>query len=585
MNDIRNLLKLAARRIELSTYLQCAHIVAVVAAIVALLLMAFDRAFAQSFMPWVWVAPAMVILTGGVAAILWARKRASEAQVALAVDERLDLREKLTTALHCQGRDDPFAQAAMEDGVKAARDARSREQVRRQFKVAPPGGWWFTPLIVLVTIMVSLLSPLDVFSREQPSNETIEQARLDVQQTVEVLVQDLKKSSELKTELSDILDDLEGVGSQPDPKMSPEDLKREAIKKVTDLNRKLEDILRGEKAKTNAAVQDALNELKPPTEGPAKDLAEAMTKGDFDSAKKALEEMLKQLEEGKLNDEQKQQLAQQMQNLAQQLQQMAQQQQQLKDALQQAGLDPNLANNPQALQQELQNNQNLNDEQKQQLQQMAQAQQQAQQACQNMGQACQQMAQGLQGMLGQMGQNGQQMADQFGQGGQQLMDQLNQMEGMQQMLQEAQAAMNMCQGQCQGLGQGLALQQAMMQGGMGQRGQGAGGKAPIAKTPFGAKMVKAPVKTTDGEIVMKMLVDGPQRVGESTQKITQVTLHEISDAYDQAIVDDELPRKYDEAMLHYFGELEKRVQAQTVSDAGAAPVSGESPEGDSSGQD
>lgn len=581
MNDIRNLLKLAARRIELSTYLQCAHIVAVVAAIVALILMALDRAFAESFMPWVWAGPALVVLTGGIAAILWARKRASVPQVALAVDERLELREKLTTALHCEGRDDPFAQAAMEDGVRTARDARTREMVRRKFKITPPSGWWFSPLVVLVTIMISLLNPMDMFSKDAVVVDNFEQTKLEIKQTVELMVQDLKKSSELKSELSDILDDLEGIGSKPDPKMSHEDMKREAIKKVTDLNRKLEDILRGEKAMTNAAVKDALSEMKPPTEGPAKDLAEAMQKGDFDSAKKALEEMMQKINEGKLDDEQKEQLAKQLENMAQQLQQMANQQQQLRDELQKAGLDPNLANNPQALQQELQNNKNLNEEQKQQLQQQAQAQQQAQQACQNMGQAAQQMAQAMQGMAGQMGQNGQQGMDQLGQAGQQMMDQLNQMEGMQQLMQEAQAALNMAQGQCQGLGQNMGMQQ-MAQGGMGQRGQGAGGKAPIARTPFATKSVKAPVKTTDGEIIMKMLVDGPQRVGHSTQQITQVKLHEISDAYDQALVEDELPRKYDETMMHYFGELEKRVQGKQLPSEAAPATSEPAPADDAS---
>ena len=43
----------------------------------------------------------------------------------------------------------------------------------------------------------------------------------------------------------------------------------------------------------------------------------------------------------------------------------------MEDALKQAGMDPNLANNPQALKQALQDNKNLTPQQKKQLQQMA----------------------------------------------------------------------------------------------------------------------------------------------------------------------------------------------------------------------
>lgn len=579
MHDIRELLKKAARRIELSTYLECAHWTAIIAAALALALMVADRAFATSFMPWFWVAPGLVVLVLGIAAIAWSRRRRTEVQVALAVDERLDLREKLTTALYCEGRDDPFAQAAVEDGVHVARDPRTKEHLRRRFGITAPRGWWFSPLLLLVTLMISLLSPLDLFSRDVEQSAAADQARLEVNQQVQVLVQDLQQTSQLKSELSGVLDDLQGGGSSPDPRATPEELRRDAIKKMTDLNRKLEEILSGEKGKTAAMVEDAMSQLKPPTEGPAKELAEAMAAGDFDAAKKAMQDLMDKIQAGELDEQQKKQLAEQMQNLADQLNAMAQQQDQLREALKQAGMDPNLANNPQALQQQLQNNQNLNDEQKQQLQQMAQAQQQAQKMCQGLGQACQQMAQGMQG-AGQMGQ--------LTQAGQQMMNQLNDMEAMQQLLQEAQAAMNMCQGQCQGIGQGLSMQQAMQQwqqgGAFGNRGQGAGGKAPRARTPAGFKNVKAPVKTTEGDIIARQLVEGPQRVGESTQPITQVALREISDGYDDATIEDELPRKYEEPMKHYFGELEKQVQAQHVEsltpDAENAPAepSEESPE-------
>ena len=114
------------------------HLVAIVLASVALLLMLIDRLPAEAFMPWTWAVPVMAVIGLGVAAILWSRRRLTELHVATEVDDRLQLRERLSTALHCRHRDDPFALAAVEDAVTTARDRRNHERVRRQFKVAPP---------------------------------------------------------------------------------------------------------------------------------------------------------------------------------------------------------------------------------------------------------------------------------------------------------------------------------------------------------------------------------------------------------------------------------------------------------------
>jgi len=589
MNDIRELLKLAARRIEFSEFLRCAHTVAIVGASIALVLMVLDRMGESAFVPWLWIAPALAAGVLGIAVVLWRGRRRDELQVALAVDDRLDLREKLTTALHCHGREDPFAQAAVEDGVQAARDKRVREQARRQFRVQPPAAWWISPLIVFCVVMVSFLGQMNLFEPDQHQQADLQQASEEVDKSVKLIVEDLKQTTQLKSELSKELENLEGAGTTPREDMSPEELRREAIKKVTDLNRKLEEILSGEKGKTTRTVEQTMNQLKPPNDGPGKELGEALKKGDFKAAQQAVQDLMNKLNNGELDEQQKQKLAEQMEDIAQQLKELAEKKQQLKDALKKAGMDPQLANNPQALQQQIQQNQNLNEEQKQQLQQQAQAQQAAQQMCQGMGQACQNMAQALGGQLGQMGQGGQN-AQQMAAAGQQMMQQLGEMEAMQQLLKEAQAAANACQGQAQGMGQGLAMQQATKKwgqgGAFGNSGQGAGGKAPIAPTPSGTRTVKAPVKTTEGEIIFRTLVDGPQHVGESTKTIDQVALREVSDAYDQAVDEDELPRKYDDAMLHYFGEVERQVRARTVeSDGDSGGSTGESSGGSAQSAD
>lgn len=552
MNEIRALLGLARRRLEAGSFLHALHAAMIAAACLALVLIIADRSAAEAFVPWTWVGPALALIAIGAAAIIWSRRRTTEHRVALLVDERLDLREKLSTALHCHGRDDAFARAAVEDAVVAARDPRNHERIARHFRLQSPRGWWISPLLVLAAIMVSFLSFHDLFARDAANDPAVTEAKLEAKTSVEAVVKQIQQSPMLSKELGD-LGELSKEGTDPNALKQPEAAKRDAIKKITDLNKKLDDILSGEKGKTVENLEKALSQLRT-EEGPAKELSEALAKGDFQAAQDALKQMMDKLQAGQMSEEDKQKLAEQLQKMAEQLEKLAQQQQQLENALKQAGLDPNLAGNPQALQQAIQNAQNLNDQQKQQLQQLAAAQQAAAQMCQGLGQACQQMAQCVGG--GQMGQ--------VGQAGQGMAGQLSQMEAMQQLLMEAQAAAGACQGQCNGLGRGLTMQQALAQwtqgGAFGGPGIGRGGKAPIAPTPSGTKAEKANVNTVEGDVIAKMLFDGPQVRGESQAKLASV-VEEARRGFDEALAEDQLPRMYHEAHQHYFGELEKLTKA------------------------
>lgn len=553
MNDIRDLLKLAARRLELQSFVGKLHVVALFTACVALVLMMFDSAPAVRFVPWVWAGPALALVTLGIAMIFWMRRRSTELHVAVEVDERLELREKLSTALLCEGRDDVFARAAIEDAVAAARDPRSREVVKRRFAIQPPRGWWLSPAILLAVLALSFVPSLNLFATDAEQTADITQTRNDVKESLDAVVKVIAEKPELTKELDALVGELSKEGTDPNALKSTNDLKRDAIKKLTSLEKKLDDILNGEKSKTSEALKDKLNQLKSPESGPAKELADALAKGDFNAAQQAIKEMQEKIAKGELNGEQKKQLAEQLDNIGKQLDQLAKQQQQLEQALQQAGMDPKLAQNPQALQQALQQNQNLNQQQKQMIQQMAQAQQQAAQMCQGMGKACQQMAQAA-----QQGQAGQ-----LGQAGQQMMNQLNDAEALQQLLQQAQAAANACKGQCQGLGQNMGMGQCAGEKdgmGMGNRGRGAGGKAPISPTPSGSKVEKANIKTVEGDVIAKQLFEGPQIRGESKAKLLTVVA-EASKGFEEGLDEDQLPRQYHEAHQHYFGELEKLTKA------------------------
>jgi hypothetical protein len=554
MNEIRHVLKQAARRMELARFLIHLHAAVLAAAVVALALILADRSTLAPFVPWVWVIPALIgaSLVGAMA--LWMRGRSTELHVALAVDERLDLREKLSTALHCRSREDVFAQAAIDDAVRTARDPRTRERVQRLFAVAPPRGWWAGPMVTLAALLAAQLPQMDLFSPEERQEQTqLIAAQKEAEQTLEVIVNDIKEQSELSQELEQALGELTDEPLSGSELKTPEEIKRDALKKVDTLNRRLEEILEGEKGATAQALDQALKQLKSPADGPAKELSDSLKAGDFKGAQEALQKLMQEMKDGKLDDAQMQQAAQQMQDLARQLEELAKQQQALEDALKQAGMDPRLAQNMQALQQAIANNQNLNQEQQQQLQQMARAQQAANQQCQGLGQMAQQMAQAM--------QNGQQQQGQ--QAGQQMGQMISQMEAMQQMLQQAQAAANKCQGQCQKLGQGMGQQQSQMAGGaFGNRGQGAGGQAPKSRTPSGRRLDHSPgVTSPDGDIIFRQFIDGEQITGESTAQL-KAAVATATAGMEEGLSENQLPRVYHDVHKRYFGELEAMIKAQ-----------------------
>ncbi len=566
MNDIRHLISIASRRLSTTDFFEKAHLVAIGVAALALVLMLVDRITSEAFVPWAMVAPALLVAGLLIAGAWWVGRRRDELHVAVLVDERLDLREKLSTALLVADQDDPFARAAVEDAVAAARDPRNAELARRRFSVEPPRGWYVSPLILVGALLLSFVQPLDLFSGETEVTPEVKQATLEVATELDAIVQEIEQQPELKEALSDLLGELTEEGTDPEAMRSPEQVRRNAIKRITDLNQRLEDIVSGEKGKTAQALEKAMRQLESPEEGPAKELADALASADFSQAKKALEKIMSDLEKGELSQEQREQLAEQLQDLAAQLDKLAQQQKQLEDALKQAGMDPQLAQNQQALQQALENNQNLNDQQRQQLQQMAQAQQAAQQMCQGLSGACQAMAQSMsdQGMAG----------DAAGQMG----DQLSEMEQLQMLMQQAQAAANACQGSCQGLGQGLGQDAwaAAMGQGMGQ-GQG-GGLRQVAPSPTRTKIQHAPSKTGEGDIIARMLVEGPQVVGESEVTPSEV-MAKVVEGIEKGLTEDQVPRRYHEAQKHFFGEFEKRVREQQDGAAAEETTNSESQDG------
>ena len=76
------------------------------------------------------------------------------------------------------------------------------------------------------------------------------------------------------------------------------------------------------------------------------------------------------------------------------------------------------------------------------------------------------------------------------------------------------------------------------------------------------------------------LVEGPQFVGESRQAVKEVVAS-IVEGYEEALIEDELPRKYFDVQKHYFGEIENLTEAE---DAPAGKADESEEKSDDSGE-
>lgn len=596
MEDIRTVLNHAARRLGLKGLVDRLHVVAIIAVGLALVLVLLGKALppVNASINWALLAPALALLALAGAIAWWAPRRPSPIHVAVEVDQRLELKEKLSTAMLCRGREDAFAQAAIDDAIAVARRPETKQNVRRRFAVSAPRGWWISPVLLAATVLAGFTIPAgDWFAREETKLSIEERERIEqIREQYEAAIKEAaEKVGQDPKELKEMLAEADPKMGEPEAIKAPEEFQREAFKKLSALGEELRKQTETEQARSLEALQSKLSQLNPAADsGPAGELSKALSQGDFSAAKKALEQLQQQMKEGELPAEQKQALEQ----LAEQLQKLAQNQDALKEQLQQAGVDPAALNDPQALQQAIENAANLTQEQKEQLAQACQAAQQAAQAMQSMAGACQGMAgmPGMQGMQGMAGMEGMQGAGQMG-------DQLSQLEMAAQQLANVNAAMQNLAGQCQGLGQGLGQCQGQGQGisqamaqmqwmqnlqggrgpGMGNRGQGAGGSGARLATPMSMLDQKEKVFTDpNSQIIGTTFIEGKQVIkGESQVRFAELVRAASSRAQED-VEENLLPVQYEKAMKTYFGEMQKRAEIVREQQQPAEPEPESTPE-------
>jgi chemotaxis protein histidine kinase CheA len=281
----------------------------------------------------------------GLAIAIWATTRQIQSQLSVAteVDRRFKLRERLSSALSLSEQDlaTPAGQALLHDAVRRAETIDVRDEFR--FHPTAKALLPFIPLALMaILLFVPNATQQDVVAS---GNNGIDQKRM------EMMIEEAKKKKEEKRSeetkgLKDASPEIQALEKKFDELLADKDTdKKSALVKLNDIKKQVED--RKRELGDSEALKENLNRLKDAAKGPAKELADALGKGDMPQAQKAIRELADKLREGKLNEMEAKKLAEDLEAMAKELNKLAEQkeqekkqaEEQLKKALEKGDLD------------------------------------------------------------------------------------------------------------------------------------------------------------------------------------------------------------------------------------------------------
>lgn len=533
------------------------------------------------------IAPYAALAAAFLVALVWTTvTRPQTLHAARELDERAGLRESLSTALCVEHQSDTWSKAVVLTAEEKARTLR----VAQAIPIEAPSRWYVPAFAILGTTILWMSLPrydlLGLFAtREQKTAQTQEilQVKAEVKAKDDKLAEMLAKAGvELKKEEKN-----DDATAKPPTELSADEIRRAAVRKLTDVNEKLNQMQQSERQQQLQGLKDQMKQLKQPGPGPLQELSKNMAKGDFAKAQENLQDLQKKLEESKLSPQEKEQLTEQLKNLSEQLKNQAAKQEELKNLMQKAGMDKKTAEelakqaakNPDAVKKALEQMKNLSPEDQKKLAESAMAMAKSMAQSDKMGEAMKQAAKG-------MSQEG--MSKEGQQAMQQMAQQLSEMEQMAQEGKSLEAAMSEAQqqmkemggkcdnpGECKGCKEGgkceggnckNAGQRNGMwrQGDSSNQGKGSGGpgkgdgQSPEQQAAdYKMDKKKANTKTGAGPIISTRLVQGDQVRGESTADFESAVETAKGEAA-EALESNRVPREYQDAVKKYFSTLEKK---------------------------
>ena len=541
MELLHNIVNRARLRMQLNTTLSKSSQFVLILVSLLLFIAILDRIGTHYFVLWNYVWICSGALFGLIWMTLWVRSTIPLLEAATEVDQRMELHNRISSALVAEHDKNPFSVAVVDDAIATVDSKKVMPRLAEFFPITTPKKFGSAVLVALLVSGV-LWSPQWGWwnDNNQKPNAVLLATNDNIESSIDAVLEELEDNELLSEALEDELAELAAMNMNPS--LDSETMRIEALKNITDVQKRLEELMKDENALAYEEMLRRMQALKMPQNSNLQPMVADMKNGNFDQAKKEFERLQDQLESQNLSDEERQQLAKSLEKLAEQLQKLSQSNGALASALSAAGMNANLANNPEAAMKAIQNAKDLTEEQKKKLLELLEAQKKASQMCKKMGEGCKQCA--------------------GGKGGAGMESELEKLKAMQMFKTKAQIAKIACQnaaaGMCSGAGKGS--------GTTGGEGNGNGGSNATLETETASVAERSPVQTLEGTIIARQLFEGGLlTTGESTAEVRERVLAQQRDA-EQAIVDEEVPRRYHDLLRHYFGQLEQLTEPSDADD-------------------
>jgi hypothetical protein len=316
MNELREQVARARRRLVIEQFLARSVWCLFVALVVAAIAIALPRIIALSGLPQQWDIAWLVgaVVAAFVAAGVWTIvSRRSALDAAEEIDRRFELRERVASSLSLTEADlqSEAGQALLKDAVRAA----SRIDIGDKFRLRFSSRAWL-PLVpaAIAFALAMFIAPREATSSIDPhaaahfqeqKKTAMESARKKLEEQRKKAERDGLKSAEGL--FKQIEEGTKELGEKKDLNQT------KAAVKLNDLAKQLQQ--RQQQLGGKDGLSKQMQNLKNLGAGPAEKLAQAMKQGDMKKALEEIEKLAKDLREGKLDAQGKQDLAKQLEQM------------------------------------------------------------------------------------------------------------------------------------------------------------------------------------------------------------------------------------------------------------------------------
>jgi hypothetical protein len=484
--------------------------------------------------------------------VWWFLRLPSKSEVSLLIDARLKLKERLSSLIAFEDSKDVFTRAACQEASEKIKQT----SIKGHFPVSMSSRWLYpVSMWVFVVGAVLFLPQYDLLGYLQKEEQDQRQA-MEIE-LAEKLVETATGSVKLIAKgLGDeeVQSELEKLSSMT-AEQSSEGVRRQAIQKLGALSDRIKQLESNMNAESLKITKKMLKQIRPVSDAFSRKLEQALAKGDFGMARDMIKQYQKELETGKMDEQQKRALSEQLTNLSKQLEQIAAKDKELGDELEKYGLDKELAKLSAEDLRKMLENQGLTPEQIEQIMQKLSACKMGCQNCMSLSQAMGSCVNGAGGLS----------ADELGE----LVGQLSDMEAFEQQMKLMQASLAEIENAISCLGQGMCQTGAKGPWAAGQSdkyGPGSGGPGKgfgeVDKDTEGdttTKATKVQNKGKEGTVVASWYFKGEQIKGESTKEFKEA-IETAKENASEAITENQIPKRYEESVKKYFGGLEKTTE-------------------------